>query len=360
MTAKGRTFGLVGALDAFPRRLLARAVERQGGMLQRGVTRRTTDIVLGRSLLRLPEEKIRGRYRDLAKRGLPLLSENGFLRLLALEEPAGGATLSGASLLEQSKLRVADFELLALFDAFENDRAPFSFRDLILAKKYTGLIASGAGWDTIARSVHRSGPVASLTALSLHAGRSETIYARLGEQISELDGQGLLPLDQGDDAELETLFEAAEAAEAEGWHVEAAALYERCAVIDGSDAVAAFNRGNCLHAAGLNEPARQAQMLALKRDPKFVEAWFNLAGIEREQGNLAAARRHFQKAIAIDRNYADAIFNLANLEYEAGNLEIARHWWARYLELDDSSEWARAAARGIQYADLNLIQRTAS
>jgi len=360
VTAQGRIFGLVGALAAFPRRLVAREVGRQGGALRRGVTRRTTDIVFGRSLLKLPERRIRAHHKAAAAHGIRLLSEHGFLRLLAVEDVPTGATLTRASLLEQSRLQSVDFDLLSIFDAFENDAEPFSFRDLILARKYAGLIAGGAGWEAIARSVHRSGSVASLTALSLQAGRDETIYARLGEQLSELDGQGLLPLGSSDDAELEALFEAAEEAEAEGRYLEAATLYERCTAIDASDPVASFNRANCLHAAGRNTDARQAQMLALKRDPKFVEAWFNLAGIEREQGNVAAARRHFQKAIAIDARYADAVFNLANLEYEAGDLGAARKWWTRYLQLDDSSEWARVAMRGIQYADLNLTQKTAS
>ena len=46
----------------------------------------------------------------------------------------------------------------ALFDAFEHDAEPYSFRDLILARKYAGLMAGGAAWGAIARSVHRSGP----------------------------------------------------------------------------------------------------------------------------------------------------------------------------------------------------------
>jgi tetratricopeptide (TPR) repeat protein len=81
--------------------------------------------------------------------------------------------------------------------------------------------------------------------------------------------------------------------------------------------------------------------------------------IFREQGNAGNARRYLQKAITLDGAYADATFNLANLEFEAGDLPEARRWWARYLELDATSDWARTAARGIQYADLHL-QKTAS
>lgn len=357
----GRTFGLIGALAAFPRRLMAREVERQGGNLQRGATRRTTDVVFGRGLLgKMPAQRIRTAFASHRATDRPIHSENGFLRALGLIEPGEGATLLRQSLLDQSKLRAADFDILCLFDAFEHDMEPFSFRDLILAKKYAGLVSGGASWDAIAKSIHRSGPVGSLTALSLHADRKDAIYVRLGERLSELDGQGVLPLESAGDTELEDLFERAEDAEEEGRHLQAASYYEQCLAIDPRDAVAAFNRGNCLHAAGLNEQARLAHMGAIKRDPKFVEAWFNLAGIEREQGNVEAARRHFSKAIALDPTYADAVFNLANLEYETDHLAAARKWWSRYLELDGTSEWARTAQRGIQYADLQLDRKTAS
>ena len=63
---------------------------------------------------------------------------------LGRREPPAGATLTRQSLLDQSKLLPADFDLLRLFDGFENDAEPFSFRDLILAKKYAGLIAGGS------------------------------------------------------------------------------------------------------------------------------------------------------------------------------------------------------------------------
>ena len=72
-------------------------------------------------------------------------------------------------MLEQSGLAEREFGLLALFDGFERDVEPFSFRDLILARKYAGLIAGGAGWGAIVRSVHRFGPAVSLTAKALQA-----------------------------------------------------------------------------------------------------------------------------------------------------------------------------------------------
>ncbi|MER9660237.1 tetratricopeptide repeat protein [Mesorhizobium sp. M0159] len=363
MTAlAGTVFGIVGALAAFPLRLAAREVERQHGELRRGVTRRTTHVVLGRMLLaRADDAEIERRVVTERAAGRKLVSENGFLRLLGLMKAPEASALSRQSLIDQSRLTGEDLDLLSLFDAFEHDCEPYSFRDLILARKYAGLVAGGASWGAIARSVHRSGPVASLTAKSLAVGsqhgRADAIYLEGGQ--SELDGQLLFDLGTQDDDTLEELFADAEAAEGAEDHEQAAALYRRCLAIDPSDAIAAFNRANCLRAAGHAAEAAHDYARAIKLDPGFVEAWFNLAGLMSEEGRVASARRHLLKAIALDPNYADAVFNLARLEFGAGNLAEARRRWVRYLELDPNSEWARTAAKGIQFVDLQLARMSA-
>lgn len=347
------TIGIVGGLSAFPRRLAAKAVSGKGGRLRRGVTRHTSRMVLGRTLLdKFTDAEIEQRVAALRESGATLISENGFLRWLGLMSAPDQSNLTRQSLLEQSKLDGRMFDLLALFDAFEHDAEPFSFRDLILSRKYAGLLAGGATWGAIARSVHRSGPVASLTAMSLHPGGPKRIHALFGDDRAELDGQRLLPLAPIED-ESEEYFSLAEAAEAAGLFAEAAVLYGHCLSIDPNDSVAAYNRANCLKAANDNSEAANAYMQAIKRDPDFVEAWFNYAGLLREEGKIAIARQHLVTAIEIDPDYADAIYNLATLEYDAGNLSEARRWWARYLELDQDSEWARTASRGIAYADLH-------
>lgn len=363
MTAvAARTFGIIGPLAAFPQRLAAREVERQGGTLRRGVSRRTSHVVVGRRLLgKAGEEAIETRIEAVRDAGKTLLSEKGFLRQLGLVAGSDSAAMTRGSLLDQSGLAERDFGFLELFDAFEHDIEPYSFRDLILARKYAGLIHGGATWGAIARSVHRSpGPVASLTALSLHADRQDAIYARQGDTVSELDGQMLLPLeDRGDDG-LEEFFALAEEAEEDERFEVAASLYQRCLTLDPLDPTAAFNRANCLRAAGRSKEAKIAYLRTIKLDPDFVEAWFNFAGMLKDQGEPEAARRNLARAIRLDPDYADAIYNLAAIEFEENNLEEARRWWIRYLELDKMSEWARNAQRGIHYADLSLAQRGAS
>ena len=349
------TLGIVGALRAFPQRLAARAVATRGGRLRRGITRQTQRVVLGRRLLdKASDADIEARIDALNDAGIKPISENGFLRWLHLMETPERSAVSRQSLIDQSKLDGDTLDRLALFDAFEHDSEPFSFRDLILAKKYAGLIAGGASWGAVVRSVHNaSGRVASLTALSLHPGGPQKIYAAEGERKRELDGQGLLGLEPVDD-DSEEFFVLAEQAEDAKLYAEATVLYGRCLALDPSDSVAAYNRANCFRALGEGDDAAAAYALAIKIDPSFVEAWFNFAALLRDEGKTDAARRHLHKAIAIDPDYADAIYNLATLEFDAQNLDEARRWWTRYLDLDDDSEWARTAQRGIAFIDMSM------
>lgn len=352
---EGATFGILGALSAFPRRLALRELARHGGVLRRGITRRTTHVVFGRTLLeRMSESDIAGRFDAARAAGATPLSENGFRRVLGLLRRPEGASLARQSLIDQSGLDPDRFDLLALFDAFEHDAEPFSFRDLILARTYARLLAAGAGWAAVARSVHRVGKVTSLTAVALHAEGDDAIYVRDGDDLAELDGQRLLPFAEEAEADADALFEAAEAAEAGGDHAAAAALYGQYLALEPADSVAAFNRANALRAAGATDEALAAYARAIKRDPGFVEAWGNCGSLLRQLGRTDGARAHLRAAIALDPAYGDPVYNLAALEFDAGNLAEARRWWARYLALDPESEWGRRAARGIRYVDLAL------
>lgn len=348
-------YGLVGALAAFPRRLAAREVERRGGRLMRRITRSTTHVVFGRGLLdRLGDASIAARAAAERASGRVLLSEAGFLRKIGLVPASHGAQLSKAALLAQSRLAAGDFELLRLFDAFESAAAQFTFRDLILARKYADLIAGGAGWGTIVRSVQR-GYRTELPSKTLQVGAGRTIYALDDARLSELDGQLLLGI-CGPDETPDELFVDAETAEEAGRLDVAAALYGRCLALDPGDAAAAFNQANCLRICGQPAEAERGYIRAVKLDGAFVEAWFNLADMLRAHGRVDAARSYLARAIAIDPGYADAVYNLATLEFETGDLAAAESWWRRYLDLDPDSDWALTAARGLRFVALRSGQ----
>lgn len=352
MPGGGAIYGILGGLAAFPRRLAAREIARHGGSLRGAGARNLTHLVFGRPLLsRLTAEELERRAEASRAEGTGLLSENGFRRHLGLIGTVEGA-VSRQSLIDQSRLDGQTIDMLALFDAFERDSEPFSFRDVILARKYQKLIASGTSWADIARSVHRAGDVASLTAFALHS-QGKDVLVRDGDRLSEMDGQGLLPLtDEGPDAD--ALFEAAEAAEHDQEFTMAADLYGRYLALVPSDPVAAFNRANVLRAAGKPDDACEAYTRAIKLDPGFAEAWFNYGSLLRETGRRESARLHFAKAMTLDPTYADPVYSLAALEYDAGELALARQHWSRYLELDTKSEWAKKASRGIQIIDMTL------
>jgi tetratricopeptide (TPR) repeat protein len=352
MPLRGQSFGVLGALSAIPLRLAARQVAERGGHLHRGARRRSTHIVVGRSLLaRHAEREVERRVAEAWDTGLAVLSEDAFLRMLN-PEPATPADLSRASIIEQARIDPHIFDHLALFDAFERASEPFSFRDLILARKYVGLLAGGASWGEIARSVHEIGPVSSLTALTLQPSARGRIVSRDTHSLVELSGQRILPLDDspGD----EDFFGLAEQAEDAGNLAAAATLYRHCLDIDPDDATAAFNLGNCERALGDTAAAALAYSTAIKRDPEFVEAWFNLGHLYGDLGKVEAARAHLLRAVQLDGHYADAIYNLGALEYDAGALASARDWWRRYLELDATSKWARRARAGIAIIDSQL------
>jgi tetratricopeptide (TPR) repeat protein len=215
--------------------------------------------------------------------------------------------------------------------------------------------AGGAGWLDIARSIHRSGAAVSLTAKSL-ALVGRVVISRDGDRLSELDGQPLLGLDPAE-SNANDLLAAAEEAEPDGRHREAAALYSRCLALDRRDAVAAFNRGDCLREAGALHEAVCEYSRALQAESGFVDAWFNLGCAAAEQGRPEAARRALEHAVARDSAYADAVYNLGPLALEAGDVPAARSWWTRYLEVHRDSEWSRRAAPGLRYPDLGVAAR---
>ena len=187
----------------------------------------------------------------------------------------------------------------------------------------------------------------------------QAIYARRGEGLSELDGQLLLDLGSADDAELEELFARAEDGRGGG------------ALRRGGRALPALPRHRSARLRRRLQPrqlparrrpaARGGARLsrAIKLDPGFVEAWFNLAGLMSERGRdrrgapPSAARRSrstptmpTRSSISPSSNSMPAI----SPRRGAGGRAISNS--------TSDSEWARTAARGIQFVDLQLAQRS--
>jgi Tfp pilus assembly protein PilF len=74
---------------------------------------------------------------------------------------------------------------------------------------------------------------------------------------------------------------------------------------------------------------------------------------------LIAAERTptLEAAIKADPNYADAIFNLALLLQKLERHADAAARWKRYLKLDDASPWSARAKRALKYCEIKIASR---
>jgi Tfp pilus assembly protein PilF len=349
----GRMVGIVGRLAALPSRLVTAEVARRGGVVRRGLSRRTDLLVIGHGALRQAAD---GRLQDKLERakaaGAPCLSENAFLRELgllpALAPQAGAMPLE--DLPAQAGLAGDRVELLVLFDVIQPVGGRCSFRDLVAAREVARLLREGLRLAEImegsGRLAHRGGADQPLTRLKLvcDGGR---LARRMDDRIVELDGQLRLSLADPVSPTADELFEAAEDAEQAGDLEAAATFYQRCVDVDRTDPIALFNLANVLRELGTRGEARLVLQQALELDPAFADAWYNLAGLLHAGGQKHAAGRCLERAIAADPDYADPLYNLAQLRFEAGDLDGAAELWRRYLRLDPDSEWSRRARHGL-------------
>jgi tetratricopeptide (TPR) repeat protein len=362
MAIDGAAFVILGALEAFPRRLAAREIKGRGGELRHGISGRTRFAVLGHKLIEgASAASIEARIEEARKAGARLLSENAFLRLLKLaDEPEGQRELSTRQIVEQSGLDRETFERLRLFDVFESGEEPFGFRDLVAARQYAKLAAEGIGWPDLvraARSRRSAGPGGVANVRLKRAGKA--VLMQSGEALSELSGQLVFSLPADENGRADRLFEEArEAEEAEDW-ARAAALYRRCVEIEPKDADVAFNLSHALLKQGEWQEARRFLNKALRLDPTYAEAWYNLAAIAREHGDPESAKRHLRQAITADPGYPDPLYNLALLEFDAGAYEKASQLWERYRELDPDSSWGQKAKYGLQLIGMMTGRPTA-
>lgn len=360
MQVEGASFAIIGALDAFPRRLAARVIAARGATLQRSVSRKTKFAVIGHRLAdRWPAPKIAHRTERARRMGVTPISETGFLRALDLQpEPEGARQISVRQLCEQSGLNPETLEWLRLFDLFEFAEAPFGFRDLVAAKQYQRLVAGGLDWLGLVRAARsgRSSYAGNLANVRLERSSWNDVLMRDGSALTELSGQHLLDLPVGDSVSADELFDAAqEAEEAEDW-ARARPLYQRAHAIEPNDPVIVFNLSHALMKLGEWQEARHYLTRVLALDPNYAEAWYNLASIARDQNDNETARRYLSKAITADPTYPDPIYNLALVEFDAGDYGEAARLWQKYRELDPDSDWGHRAKHGLQLIGMMTSQ----
>jgi tetratricopeptide (TPR) repeat protein len=345
---------VVGRLGA-PMAVVAREVAARGGTVQRGLSRQTGVVVVGRrSVRQLAGGRLQAKIAQADRQGAACISETAFLRTLGLLPEAAPVTgaIALSALPDKAGLDAEVIRLLVLFDLIEPCDGQCSFRDLVSAREVARLLREGLDLPAIlatAEQVARRSPARDhpLTRLKLVGDGSGQLARWIDGARGELDGQMRLPLPRTDNPSADELFENAEEAEQAGDLATAEALYRRCIALDRSDPIALFNLANVLCAQDRGTAAKLYLQLAASLDPGLAEAWYNLALLLDAEGDKGAARLSFERAIEADPDYADPLYNLAHLEFEAGAFTRARELWQRYLTLDPDSEWSRKARRGL-------------
>jgi len=101
----------------------------------------------------------------------------------------------------------------------------------------------------------------------------------------------------------------------------------------------------------LGRPAEKKKCCraALRLDPDYEEAHYNLAVSYKSEGQLVKAERHFRRAIEIDSKYAMAYAELGNLLRKKGEYREARRILRRSVRLDPNYFWSRIYLGVVNY-----------
>jgi tetratricopeptide (TPR) repeat protein len=338
--------------DAFAR------VREHGGTPREGVTKQTGVLVVGELGWPLLDDGRPSNSLAQAKSyQVPVISERRFLEWLGENTPDEEArTYTAGQLAALSRIPADVIDQLAMFGLLEGRGGAFGFRDLAAARQIAGLFAAGTPLSAITRSlseIRRWLPDARLSNLRLFPESSDRILVEQMRGRTDNTGQYVLEVDPpGDDAD--SVFEDAQAAEADGDAAAAEQLYRRAMKMDPADAAAPFNLGNVLRAAGRTVEAETAFRAAVKANPGFADAWYNLADLLDDQRRTAEAVKCLIHALEADPDYADAMYNMALLLQRLERYADAAAAWRRYLGMDGGSGSAAHARRAMKYCEMRL------
>jgi tetratricopeptide (TPR) repeat protein len=335
-------------------------VSERGGLPRRGVTKKTSVLIVGEFGWPLLAN---GRPSNSLSRartyGVPVVSERRFREWVgkAITDAQAG-TYAPEQLATLSGLPAEIVVQLAMFGLIEPRGGLYGFRDLAAARQLAGLLDAGIALSVITRSLHdirKWLPDAGLSKLRLFPESSDSILVDQLEGRTDKSGQFLLPVEASSDNP-DMLFEQAQSAEEADDKPAAERLYRRVMKMDPGDPAAAFNLGNLLRSTGRGVEAEAAFRTATKADPSYADAWYNLADILDEQGRTQDAIACLKRALASEPTYADAMFNLALLFQRLGNHAEAASWWRQYLKLDQASPWASRAKRALKYCEMQMAR----
>jgi tetratricopeptide (TPR) repeat protein len=85
----------------------------------------------------------------------------------------------------------------------------------------------------------------------------------------------------------------------------------------------------------------------LEIDARQPEAQYNLGYVMLERGQPDLSITLFLGAISADPKFSDAYFNLAMAYEQVGEAQKARPYWKSYIALEPSGTWTEIAKRHL-------------
>lgn len=143
----------------------------------------------------------------------------------------------------------------------------------------------------------------------------------------------------------DAVFQAAAGLEDEGDLAAAALIYKEYSA---DDVRAANNLGHIWYKLGDWRRAATSFRKAIKLDPDYCLAWFNLGNALDELSRSGEAIEAYEKALKLCPDYADCLFNLAMVLSRSGHRRRSIKYWAAYAKLDTSGIWADTARAKIK------------
>ncbi len=326
-------------------------LEKRGSSVERDLTRRTDVFVVGRGALAfVPGGHLQEKLNAATAQSIPILGEKRIWSAID-DKPEPKLTYPLTKVVPTPPDGLA--QMLHAFDIVQVSDECCGFGDVDLFRTAMRLLDEGHDVSAVIRIMIS---VRDVAPRGRHKIVSSSGDARLqwDDAVTELDGQGVLPLP--DHPNLDDVFERAMFAEAEGLLEDAVTLYETCTQMDKRDPIAPFNLGNVLFVLGRNKEAERRYSQAIARDAKFSEAYYNRARLHEEVDD-GSAERDLRAALAQDPAYSDALFNLAQLRLRLGDAREALGLFDRFLDLAQDPDWQKIASKARALAAKKLRMR---
>jgi tetratricopeptide (TPR) repeat protein len=128
---------------------------------------------------------------------------------------------------------------------------------------------------------------------------------------------------------------------------EAERLYRRAIKHDPWLAIVYTNLGNIRFRRGDEQQAEELYRQALEIEDCQPEAQYNLGYMMLHRGDPEASIAYFCGAIANDPRFADAYFNLAMAYEQTARASHARECWQHYLDIEPTGTWAEIARQHL-------------